>query len=85
MMEKAIELKVDGMDCANCAQTITRTLQKSGLKEVRVDFLSGEVNFELVTAEKIDQAVKDINGLGYKVTKRSDLITDESKADIQPF
>ncbi len=83
MMEKAIELKVDGMDCANCAQTITRTLQKSGLKEVRVDFLSGEVNFELVTAEKIDQAVKDINGLGYKVTKRSDLITDESKADIQ--
>ncbi|HRH66691.1 MAG TPA: cation-translocating P-type ATPase [Bacteroidia bacterium] len=73
-MEKEVQLNVEGMDCANCAQTITRTLQKRGLQDVRVDFLSGEVNFELVKGVQIDQAVNDINALGYKVTGRSDVL-----------
>lgn len=82
-MEKEILLQVQGMDCANCAQTITRTLQKSGFEEVRVDFLSGEVNFEFVEGKKVDQAIQEINGLGYKVVGRSDAVDKVEPLDSE--
>ena len=81
-MEKEIQLNVEGMDCANCAQTITRTLQKRGFKDVRVDFLAGEVKFEEVGGDQIKQAIADINGLGYRVTGRSDASTENHTEEI---
>jgi P-type Cu+ transporter len=71
-MEQKVLLKVEGMDCANCAQTITRTLSKEGLKDVSVDFISGEVTFDEVKSENISEAVNSINRLGYRVKSRSD-------------
>ncbi|MCC7232615.1 MAG: cation-translocating P-type ATPase, partial [Bacteroidia bacterium] len=71
-MNEKILLRVEGMDCANCAQTITRALNKSGLKDVEVSFTTGEVTFDVVEPEKIDGAVADIHSLGYKVRSRSD-------------
>lgn len=65
-------LKVEGMDCANCAQSITRTLNKNGLGNVNVNFASGEVSFEVVGADSIDLAVEKIHNLGYHVTERPD-------------
>ena len=76
--ESKILLQVEGMDCANCAQTISRSLQKNGLENVNVNFASGEVTFELVSPESIDQAVKKIHDLGYHVTKRSDKSREEN-------
>src|SRR4051812_24818442 len=76
-MEKVL-LKVEGMDCANCAQTITRTLSKEGLKDVNVDFLSGEVTFEEVRSEAVSGAVDSINRLGYFVKSRSDVKHEHS-------
>ena len=73
-MENKILLEVNGMDCAHCASTITKSLQKKGLKEVEVNFLNGEVTFQTVPSEEIDQAVAQIYGLGYQVTGRSDKI-----------
>ncbi|TAH43708.1 MAG: cation-translocating P-type ATPase [Bacteroidetes bacterium] len=70
--ESKILLQVEGMDCANCAQTISRSLQKNGLENVNVNFASGEVTFELVSPESIDKAVEKIHDLGYHVTQRSD-------------
>ena len=72
-MYHKVELTVEGMDCANCAQTITRTLQKTGLKDVNVNFATGDVTFEEVLPERVDKAVSDIRGLGYKVVNRSDV------------
>ncbi|REJ82455.1 MAG: cadmium-translocating P-type ATPase [Bacteroidetes bacterium] len=69
---KRIEFRVEGMDCANCAQTISKTLTKKGLEEVNVDFLTGEVSFERISSEDIDEAVIQIHKLGYKVVSRSD-------------
>jgi Cu+-exporting ATPase len=60
------------MDCANCAQTITRSLVKSGYRDVFVDFATGEVTFEQVGSEQVDTAVDVIQDLGYRVTARSD-------------
>ena len=38
-MEK-VEWKVDGMDCTNCALTISKYLNKAGVKNVKVNFIS---------------------------------------------
>lgn len=38
-----VVLEVEGMTCTNCAQGVTRTLENAGLKQVHVDFASGEV------------------------------------------
>lgn len=72
MSEKTV-LSVEGMTCSNCAQGISRYLEKKGLKEVRVDFASGEVAFEEVVPEEIPDIVKGINNLGYKVIDNEEL------------
>ena len=65
-MEK-VEWKVEGMDCTNCALTITRYLQKEGLKEVKVNFIGGDVSFDLDDTKSKEQLAKGIEDLGYKV------------------
>ena len=40
-----IELKVDGMDCNNCAMSIHRFLERKGLTDVLVNFQTKEVRF----------------------------------------
>ena len=83
-MEK-VEWKVDGMDCTNCALTITKYLQKEGMKEVKVNFIGGDVNFELAGDKSKEALSKGIEDLGYKVqsdqlptanTKRSPVFTN---------
>lgn len=65
--KEPITLKVEGMDCANCALGITRKLKKSGHEEVHVDFAIGEAS--LVVGENLDRkdVIRDIESLGYKV------------------
>ncbi len=65
-MEK-VEWKVDGMDCTNCALTITRYLQKEGQKEVKVNFIGGDVSFETNGNKSKEELTKGIADLGYKV------------------
>ncbi len=65
-MEK-VEWKVEGMDCTNCALTITRFLQKEGQKDVKVNFIGGDVSFELNGNIPKEQIAKGIENLGYKV------------------
>ena len=63
-----IELKVDGMDCANCAAGIDRYLTGKGLKEVFVNFSTGEVRFSLAnTILQQADVEKGISELGYRV------------------
>ncbi len=62
-----VEWKVEGITCANCALTISKYLNKQGLKEVKVNVLDGDVSFN--TSETIEENIikKGIEGLGYKV------------------
>ncbi len=65
-MEK-VQWKVDGMDCTTCALNIHKYLEKQGMKNVKVNFSTGDVIFdtdETIAEEKIS---KGINDLGYKV------------------
>ena len=62
-----VQWKVDGMDCTNCALTIRRYLEKEGMKDVKVNFGTGDVTFDMNGANKEDELAKGIKGLGYKV------------------
>jgi Cu+-exporting ATPase len=66
-MEENTVLHVEGMTCANCANTITRALQKEGAKNVNVNYLTTEVSFEPVEAEKLHKFKDKIDSLGYHV------------------
>lgn len=63
-----INWKVAGMDCANCALTISAYLKKQGMQEVKVNPVSGEVLFEK-NGTKISEDIlkKGITDLGYTV------------------
>ena len=66
-MEK-IRWKVEGMDCSNCALTIRRYLEKEDARNIRVNFVDGDVAFELNGNSSAQQIQKGIDALGYKVT-----------------
>ncbi|MFT4022944.1 MAG: hypothetical protein QM664_04060 [Flavihumibacter sp.] len=66
---EAINLKVKGMTCSNCALSVSRYLEKQGMHNVKVNPIDGDVHFE---TEKYDQAEKSllskgIASLGYEV------------------
>ena len=62
-----ITLHVEGMDCANCALGISKSLQKNGMENVFVDFATGEASFYIKDKKTLKPAISGIEGLGYKV------------------
>jgi len=62
-----IQWKVEGMDCSNCALTIHKYLEKQGGKNVKVNFATGDVSFEINGAATEEKLAKGINDLGYAV------------------
>ncbi|HMQ91493.1 MAG TPA: cation transporter, partial [Flavilitoribacter sp.] len=68
--ENIVELQVEGMDCNNCALTISRYLERKGLEDVYVNFQTKEVRFRR-NDEKItlDEARKGITKLGYTLVE----------------
>ncbi len=77
-MEK-IEWKVEGMDCTNCALTINRYLSKEGMKEVKVNFIGGDVTFELSDTISKQSIAKGIEDLGYKVLNETVIATEAAE------
>lgn len=65
-MEK-VDWTVDGMTCSNCALTVSKYLEKEGLKEVKVNPLNGSVSF--VSGDGLDagKLKNGIQALGYSV------------------
>ena len=72
-----IQWKVDGMSCTNCALSIHKYLSSKGIHEPKVNFMEGEVQFELADAAQKPALIKGIQGLGYKVRGQA---TDEAPA-----
>jgi Cu+-exporting ATPase len=67
MSSSKINIQVEGMDCANCALTITKYLQKEGLQNAKVNFIDGNVSFDLNGNKTQKQIEKGIEDLGYTV------------------
>ncbi|MEO6315659.1 MAG: cation-translocating P-type ATPase [Chitinophagaceae bacterium] len=75
-----INWKVEGMDCANCALTISAYLKKQGMQEVKVNPVSGEVLFEKNGANvSQDVLKKGIADLGYTVVAEGAEMHQESR------
>ncbi|MDR3269395.1 MAG: cadmium-translocating P-type ATPase [Tannerella sp.] len=66
---KTISLKVYGMSCAVCASHVTKTLEKGGAEEVRVNFATGDVSFRIdeKIEKKLPRLYHAIEKLGYSV------------------
>ena len=63
-----VSWKVEGMDCANCALSISTYLKKQGMLEVKVNPVSGDVMFEKNGVAVPDETIKKgIHDLGYTV------------------
>ncbi len=77
-MEK-VEWKVEGMDCTNCALTISRYLQQEGMQAVKVNFIGGEVSFDLVDGKTREQMARGIEDLGYQVKGNEVPVTNKRK------
>src|SRR4051812_674127 len=76
-MEK-VDWKVEGMTCSNCALTISKFLEKEGMKEVKVNPIDGTVSF--TNAEKEKEKLKSgIESLGYHVNDEAATSTTRKK------
>ncbi|MGI9138508.1 MAG: heavy metal translocating P-type ATPase, partial [Sediminibacterium sp.] len=64
---ESVQWKVDGMSCTNCALSIHKYLQTKGISEPKVNFMEGEVQFEMPENLNKETLIKGIQGLGYKV------------------
>ncbi|QEC67557.1 cadmium-translocating P-type ATPase [Panacibacter ginsenosidivorans] len=65
-MEK-VNWKVEGMSCTNCALTIHKYLEGKGLQNVKVNFIGGDVSFDINGNVAKPDLEKGIEGLGYHV------------------
>lgn len=73
--------KVEGMTCTNCALTINKYLQKQGVKDPKVNFIGGEVNFALPENKSIENLAKGIEDLGYHIIDDRQTTTDHRRTE----
>ena len=69
-MEK-VQWKVEGMDCTNCALTIHKYLEKEGMKNVKVNFATGDVSFDMNGNSMKKNLPKELTDLGYRVAEHT--------------
>jgi Cu+-exporting ATPase len=81
--EELIELQVSGMHCNNCAMSIYKLLEKKGLHDIYVDFANDEVKFKSSKHIENTIIIKDIEGLGFKVSEESVPIEEKFNEKIE--
>ena len=57
---ETVQWKVEGMDCNTCAINIHKYLEKQGMTNVKVNFATGDVIFD-VTKEVAEEKIKQRN------------------------
>ncbi len=67
-----VQWKVEGMDCTTCAISIHKYLEKQGMKNVKVNFATGDVVFDAQEKIAEEKITKGIHDLGYKVVHAHD-------------
>lgn len=78
--------KVDGMTCANCALTISKYLEKEGLKNIKANPASGEVLFDFSETTDTTLLEKGLESLGYTVAERNGVVAKpEEKKKMNRF
>jgi len=65
-----VQWKVEGMDCSSCALTIHKYLEKQGMKNVKVNSVSGDVSFAMNGDAATPKLIKGLSDLGYQVANQ---------------
>ncbi|TAG09493.1 MAG: cadmium-translocating P-type ATPase [Sphingobacteriia bacterium] len=76
-MEK-VNWKVSGMSCTNCALSIDKYLKEKGMADVRVNFIGGDLSFDLPEGVNKSAIQQGINAMGYEI-KNEDGSSQPSK------
>ena len=71
--EDKVILNVEGMNCANCAVTVTKVLENNGAKNANVNYLTGEANFDLHKKDELKKIMEDLQKSGYGVSLPKDM------------
>ena len=82
---EAINWKVEGMSCSNCALTINKYLEKSGMQHVHVSLAGGDVSFEMNADKSTQDIKKGIEDLGYKVIDENNAQAAQQKKPINQY
>ena len=83
-MEK-VNWKVEGMSCTNCALTIHKYLEGKGLQNVKVNFIGGDVSFDINGTVTKPDLEKGIEKLGYHVHNENDDHGHDHAADVHHY
>jgi P-type Cu+ transporter len=78
---ETVNWKVEGMTCANCALTISKYLEKEGLKNVKANPVSGEVLFDVVNGNGFEKIENGIESLGYRVAEKNGVSTKKDNQE----
>ncbi len=69
-MATHLVLKIEGMTCGGCSNSITARLRKFDFAEnINVDWESGKGELDIADPSQKDTVVEAINQLGYKVVE----------------
>jgi len=66
-IEEKVTLKVTGMTCTNCANSIDRYLVNQGFDKVNVDFANEEASFYATESSALYDVIEGIEKLGFQV------------------
>jgi P-type Cu+ transporter len=87
-MEK-IEWQIEGMDCANCALSIQKVIEKFGGENILINPVSGKAIFFLSNAHLLTSIKKAITKLDYTVYENNEVVKPVSQkilySSIQKF
>ncbi|MCX8081110.1 MAG: cation-translocating P-type ATPase [Bacteroidia bacterium] len=64
-MTEKVELNIEGMDCASCAQTVKKAMEDAGAQNVWVDFAGARAACELNDITRLDEVLHKIRKAGY--------------------
>jgi mercuric reductase len=65
-MTETIQMKIKGMTCAHCEQTVEKALAAAGATDASADFRRGEATFRWPEGENIQVAERALATAGYK-------------------
>ncbi len=66
------QVQIEGMTCANCAVSVRKYLEKLHLKDVYVDYITGEVVFASEVPPDFDAIARGLQQMGYRVVEKGE-------------
>ena len=74
-----VNWKIEGMHCTTCALSVQKFLEEKGLKNVTVNFIGGDVSFDIKGNITTSEITAGIEELGYHVTNGENKKIEKSK------